>query len=490
MDAGDVTTFPVRYSEGVFDRSDNSFGFIGAGTVALSKDSLIVSGRTRGFFGCGRRNDALQFAIADVANVTSHGAQLRMELRSAGHAPRAILLWTEDEAAARRMLALLPPRQTDDFRAATAESNEFVQRLEALGNKAYASRVLIAANVGIFVAMAFAGAGLMATDPQVHIRWGSNFAPLTATGEWWRLLSSTFLHFGLIHLLLNMWCLHAFGTLTERLYGSTRFVSIYLCAGVSGSFLSMMWNPGVNSAGASGAIFGVLGALIAFVVDKRNAVPRSIVMAQRSSLFAFVGYNLVFGAIHPAIDNAAHIGGLIAGALLGATLSRPLDPEARARSAASREFLTTVAWVGLAFIAYQAIRADDALQQDQHFRLNAAWMAQAEPAVLRRYATLTSGLMAGQIAEPEFIKGMEADVVPFWDEAVRRLAGGSIDGKSRLRALRAAYRDYVLSRKKSTALFVEGARDGDLGKIDAAWREVDRSQKLIETLSGPGDRDS
>lgn len=344
--SGDVETFPVRFSERrSISEPDNSFGLIGEGTLAIGKGSLCVSGRRRG----------LHFPLETIANVVSEGVQVRFELRPAGKAPRHVLLRAESEDAARRIRARLPARQTDDFRAAIADSNEFRKRLDALGTKGYASRAIIAANVVVFLAMIWAGAGILVPDPQVHLRWGSNYAPLTANGEWWRLVSSMFLHFGLIHLALNMWCLYAFGILTERLYGSARFVCIYLCAGATGSLLSLAWNPGANSAGASGAVFGVLGALIAFVLDKRNGVPRSIVMAQRGSLLAFAGYNLVFGAIHPAIDNAAHIGGLIAGAVLGKCLARPLDPQGRAQSGRLRPVVIVAAWLMLALIAYRAI---------------------------------------------------------------------------------------------------------------------------------------
>lgn len=354
--SGEVETLPVRFNgRRSISESGNSFGLIGEGTLAIGKDSLCVSARRRGLLGFGRSKEELHFPLETVANVVSEGVQVRFELRPAGKAPRHVLLRAESEDAARRIRARLPARQTDDFRAAIADSNEFLKRLDALGTEAYASRAIIAANVVVFLAMIWAGAGILVPDPQVHLRWGSNYAPLTANGEWWRLVSSMFLHFGLIHLALNMWCLYAFGILTERLYGSARFVCIYLCAGATGSLLSLAWNPGANSAGASGAVFGVLGALIAFVLDKRNGVPRSIVMAQRGSLLAFAGYNLVFGAIHPAIDNAAHIGGLIAGAVLGKCLARPLDPEGRAQSGRLRPVVIVAAWLMLALIAYRAI---------------------------------------------------------------------------------------------------------------------------------------
>ena len=113
--------------------------------------------------------------------------------------------------------------------------------------------------------MLFAGADLMNPNPAIHIRFGSNFGPLTWTGEEWRLLTSAFLHFGIIHIALNMYALYQGGALVERLFGSTRFALIYLLSALAGSVASGWWDPLRNSAGASGAIFGVYGALLAFL---------------------------------------------------------------------------------------------------------------------------------------------------------------------------------------------------------------------------------
>ena len=124
--------------------------------------------------------------------------------------------------------------------------------------------------------MLAAGADLMNPNPAIHIRFGSNFGPLTWTGEEWRLLTSAFLHFGLIHIALNMFALYQGGALVERLFGSTRFALIYLLSALSGSVASGWWDPLRNSAGASGAIFGVYGALLAFMVVRRADIPPSM----------------------------------------------------------------------------------------------------------------------------------------------------------------------------------------------------------------------
>jgi rhomboid protease GluP len=156
------------------------------------------------------------------------------------------------------------------------------------------------------------------------IRWGSNFSPLTLPAQPWRLLTSTFLHGGVAHLLLNMSSLVLLGLLTERLTGSGRLLLVYLLCGVGGSLASLWWHTaGVNSVGASGAIFGLYGLLLATLVRRPLAFSRP----ERYTVLLFVFYlmisSLTGGLQAHSTDNAAHVGGLLTGAVLGATLPAP-----------------------------------------------------------------------------------------------------------------------------------------------------------------------
>jgi len=222
----------------------------------------------------------------------------------------------------------------------------FQQRLDRVTPKIYVTPALIAINVGVFLVMAVNGAGVFTPNPRVHLQWGSNFGPLTIFGQWWRLVTATFLHFGVLHLALNMWALYENGRIVERLYGNFYFLALYLFAGITGSAISVLAHPAVNSAGASGAIFGVLGALLAFTVIMHQAMPLAVKKAQRNSTLAFVGYALISGFSTPGIDNAAHLGGLAGGFLAGLLLARPLDPEQRKSGGVRR--MAAVALVGLA----------------------------------------------------------------------------------------------------------------------------------------------
>jgi membrane associated rhomboid family serine protease/Tfp pilus assembly protein PilF len=183
-------------------------------------------------------------------------------------------------------------------------------------------------NVAVFIGMLLSGASPMSPSSASLLAWGANYGPYTLAGDWWRLLTSCFVHIGIIHIALNMWCLWSLGGLAERLYGRVTFACVYLLCGISGSLVSVLWHrtPSI-SAGASGAIFGIAGAVIASIKLGEFA---SGTMAQgvSQSLIAFVGYNVVFGAISGVTDNGCHLGGLLAGAAMGALIAK-FAPEPR-----------------------------------------------------------------------------------------------------------------------------------------------------------------
>jgi rhomboid protease GluP len=183
---------------------------------------------------------------------------------------------------------------------------------------------LLAANVGYFAIAVARGVSPIQPESQQLLDLGANFGPLIFAGQWWRLLSSTFVHIGFVHLALNMWCLWNLGNVAERMFGNFTFLWIYLASGIGGSLGSLLWNPSIVSAGASGAIFGIAGALASMLYFGHILVPREVVRQLLSSLLFFVGFNLLFGFLVQGIDNAGHIGGLAVGLVLGAVLHRSL----------------------------------------------------------------------------------------------------------------------------------------------------------------------
>jgi rhomboid protease GluP len=183
---------------------------------------------------------------------------------------------------------------------------------------------LLASNILIFVAMLFYGASLWHTSTTVPLAWGANFGPATQDGQWWRLGTAMFLHFGVVHLALNMWALWDIGRLLEQVYGRWRYALLYLGAGVFGNLLSLViqGNHAV-SGGASGAIFGLYGALVLFLWRERAQMERGEFRWMFGAATIFIVLALVMGQLITGIDNSAHVGGLMSGALLGVALSRP-----------------------------------------------------------------------------------------------------------------------------------------------------------------------
>jgi rhomboid protease GluP len=141
-------------------------------------------------------------------------------------------------------------------------------------------------------------------------------------GQWWRLLTPMVLHGNLMHLLFNSWALYVLGTEAERVFGTLRFLALYLLAGLAGSIASYMFNPDALSVGASGAIFGLLGALAAFSYTSRSFIGWEASKMQLGQMATLAAINLGFGFLPGTnIDNSAHIGGLIVGGIVGLALA-------------------------------------------------------------------------------------------------------------------------------------------------------------------------
>lgn len=191
---------------------------------------------------------------------------------------------------------------------------------------------LVAANALVFAVMVLSGVSAFLPTPRQAIAFGADFGPLVFSGQWWRLGSSMFVHFGIIHIGLNMWCLWDLGRAAEILMGRFSYLLAYFASGIFGSIASIYWHPFAAGAGASGAIFGMAGVLVTFVYLKKTPAHLQINKKMLSSLGSFIFYNLVIGASIPGISNAAHVGGVVMGALVGALLPAASASESSRRT--------------------------------------------------------------------------------------------------------------------------------------------------------------
>jgi rhomboid protease GluP len=157
---------------------------------------------------------------------------------------------------------------------------------------------------------------------------GANFGPLTRSGQPWRLVTSMFLHFGVVHLAMNMVCLYQV-RFVERMLGRAPFLALYFVSGLVGGLASLATHPGAVSAGASGAVFGMFGAFTAVMVVGRKRIDPGAWSRTMRSLGTFFALNLAIGLSARSIDLAAHVGGLVAGFVGSFVLARTASPTAR-----------------------------------------------------------------------------------------------------------------------------------------------------------------
>jgi rhomboid protease GluP len=178
--------------------------------------------------------------------------------------------------------------------------------------------ILILVNIIVFLVMIFAGLNIISPTPQELLEIGGNRGIEVLNGDYWRLLTSTFIHGGLVHVLMNMFGLGLVGILLKRVIGSVKLIWIYLVCGILASLASIYWHENTIAVGASGAIFGLNGLLLAFLVFK--VYPKHERTYAWTLLGMFSGIGLLFGIFSNGVDNAAHFGGLFSGLIIGMLL--------------------------------------------------------------------------------------------------------------------------------------------------------------------------
>ncbi len=220
----------------------------------------------------------------------------------------------------------LKEQETEDFENGNKQQNDLTEFASFIIPKEgfYVTPIILYINLIIFFAMVFSGLGFMTFDANDLLNWGGNLRPTTMNGEWWRLLTSTFLHGGFMHLFANMYGLIFVGIFLEPLLGRRKYLLVYLTTGILASCASIWWYEETVSIGASGAIFGLYGLFIALLLTK--VFPPDFGKTFLTSTLIFIGYNLLMG-IKGGIDNAAHIGGLLSGFLIGLALSGNLKKQ-------------------------------------------------------------------------------------------------------------------------------------------------------------------
>ncbi|WGQ10021.1 rhomboid family intramembrane serine protease [Pedobacter gandavensis] len=223
------------------------------------------------------------------------------------------------------------------------------------GNGYFVTPILLNINLLVFILMVLMGVNAFNPDGESLISWGANFKPITTAGEPWRLLNNCFLHIGIFHLLMNMYALVFIGAILEPYLGKTRFAAAYLLAGIGASAASLWWHDMTISAGASGAIFGMYGVFLALLTT--DFIHKDIRKNLLTSISVFVGYNLLNG-LKGGIDNAAHIGGLLSGLIIGYALIPSLKKPKVFKLELNTILLLTVLMFCTSFMVYNQTSYD------------------------------------------------------------------------------------------------------------------------------------
>lgn len=334
---------------------------------------------------------------------------------------------------------------------------------------------LIAINAAVFVAMVSRQVSAFAPTSDALLAWGADYGPWTTHGQWWRLVTNTFVHIGLTHVLVNMFALFVIGRFTERLFGNLGFLVLYLLGGIAASLTSLTIHPTIVSAGASGAIFALYGGLIGFLLVRRSTMSYATATSLAMNALGFVAFNLFYGLTKAHIDMAAHVGGLVAGVPIGAALA--FDPAATTTGAA-RWWRSALVSVFAAAILLPVARRIPVL--DDWPREFEGWIA-----LTRETATRLNSLRDNKQKDPPPTREEIAD-------QIERLLVPPLDAeRARLEKLRLMPDQQVVARKaihhlalqaEALRLAARAERAGDPALNSQAAAKGDEAAEVLQNI--------
>lgn len=366
----------------------------------------------------------------------------------------------------------------------TASPPPLFDSLLARSPRIPATSALIGINLLVFAAMLFNGAGLLHSSNSVQLAWGANFGPATKDGEWWRLGSALFLHFGLFHLGMNMLSLWDGGRLVERMFGTGRFLLIYFSSGIAGNLLSLIaQGDRAISGGASGAIFGVYGALMSYLWLERHGLHPSDFKRLFWGAAIFSAITIFLGFQITGIDNGAHIGGWLGGILTGLAIARPMHKAPRARRIGQRVagFALVLAVVLMVvFIPAPRYRWSEELRAQEQIsefmgddaRVSARWGALLGQA---RDESASFDQLAGQI---------ETQVASHYEGSFEQLSRLRVNPALPSARTLAALRNYAELRRDASRALVEGLRANDPEQIRESLRDAREAAERVNPQAG------
>jgi rhomboid protease GluP len=365
-------------------------------------------------------------------------------------------------------------REPEIWTAAEVEKNQRFNRAMATTPRPVITPILIAINVVAFAAMLATGFSFTNPSAESFLRWGADFGPLTTHGQWWRLVTAAFVHGSFVHLLMNMLILLSIGLFTERLFGRVGFIVLYLFAGIGGNLASLALHPFTVAMGASGAIFGLYGGLLAVLLLHRNTVPRPRIIAIAKSAAIFIAINLLYGLSQSNVDMAAHIGGLASGFLLGCGLTGPLvpaDPDWRQ----GRSLVVALAGTALAVVlALRMPVADD-------WRSNLNRLIPLDTKNQRLYNDALRKLQFRQMSAADFAKLIDTQILPPWNAERESLSKLRLPKQQR--AIADQLVEYMSLRGEAWSLMEKGVSTADPDMARRAFQKQAAAEAELRTIN-------
>ena len=485
-----TSTVPVT---GRFSRWDGVAGWLesllrgqplyGRGSIAADAGTITMQGWQRTWLGLPVER-VLPVAVDRVRSVARIGTGVYLEIARRAWFSRKVEFEADPQTDTNGFLGALPTTKTAALSAKRQELWLFERTLRERCLVAWVTPLFVLLSVlGFVVPLALSGfvaPGLAATTYEF-----ANVPGLVLAGQWWRLATALFLHAGLVHLALNMWALWSIGRLTERLYGQGRYFCAYILAGLIGGLVSIAWDPTRWSIGASGAIFGVFGAFLAYLGHPATQVPRAIMRAHWLPNLLFVVFNLLVGAFQQGVDNAAHVGGLLAGLALGVALT-PTSANKKLRTpwAARLAALALLVGGGSAALGFSGALDQEPPLNDR-FAIDHPWYVPGEARNLAAWQRLAGMSAAGVMSQMQLAEGFRTDILPFWAQAQARLLNAASDEAENERDYRLAVAEYAQLRLDLVKAIVEATSGKDAGGQKAAElaQEIPKRLARIERLA-------
>jgi len=378
---------------------------------------------------------------------------------------KSTLTIAELELKYQELKTSFPPEEEDILRQPPETTTEQIKGFFSIFKPTkgfFVTPLLVDLNILIFILMAISGVNIMIPDNDSLLSWGANFRPMTLDGGWWRLLTNCFLHIGIFHLLMNMYALVYIGLLLEPYLGRFRFISAYILTGIIASVASLWWYDFTISAGASGAIFGMYGVFLALLTT--NIIEQTARKALLTSIGIFVGYNLLYG-MKGGIDNAAHIGGLLGGIIIGYAFIPSLK-----RPASQLKYSTSV------LLALVILASSFAVYKNIPNNI-AAYDERMKEFVTMEALALEVYHMPENTTNEKLLYALKDRGIYYWNESIKLIDSvNTMDIPEELKAKDQLLREYCELRIKSYELLYKAISED----TDQYKEEIEEYNKKIE----------